>query len=75
MKAVTKMVVTRVVTGGYASEFPILVTTVTDLSGKVNQERKEVVSAGVTEIAFRRLRGYKPIQNNPTRTNTRPVPA
>jgi hypothetical protein len=65
VKAVTKQVVTEVVTGGYTSDFPILVTTVTDLSGRVNQERKVVVSTAVTEIGFRRLRGYNAsAQNN-----------
>jgi hypothetical protein len=51
-----------VVTRGYVSEIPILVTNVTDLSGVVigrKKQEKYRLSAGVTEMRFRRLRGYR----------------
>lgn len=76
MKAVTKAVVTEVVTGGYKSDFPIFVTTKTDQSQRINRERKEVVSAAVTEIGFRRLRGYTPSpQINSTAAHCTATPA
>lgn len=56
MMVVTSEVVTEVVTGGNTM---ILLNSysVTDLSGRVNQDRKQVVSADVTEMSLRWLRG------------------